>query len=646
MSKLTLCKTFILAFALAESVAEGQTGTPIPELAPVEAVINSILQRFPVPGAALAITHEGRLVLARGYGWADRDLKIPVQPDSLFRIGSISKPITSMAILQLVQEGKLQLDAPIVPLLGRTTLPPELIVDSRWNQITVRHLLWHAGGWDRRVTYDPMTDAASLDALGLSLPLREPVEFDRLVRYMATQPLQFTPGTKEEYSNFGYGLLGRILERVTGEPYEAYVQRKLMLPLGIQRARLGRSVRSLRALGEVEYYPSAGEADSFPVFPGIGDAVPTPDGGFYLEFAQAAGGWTASAMDLVRLATLLDVRTSRFSYFLRSEIAARPPYAPQSEYYGLGWQFVATPEGVVQFHDGLVPGTYGVLIRMENLNVNIAVVFNSFEEQTEFFAAAQLELIAAVQKVRQWPTEDQFSSFYPASPRIAQAGVVNGASQLAMPIVAGQLVTVFGENLGPAVATKAGPGALPVRLDGVEVLINGNPAPLVSVSRNRIDLIVPQSLPAGRHVLTVLAGGRYSRPSPVEVAASSPGWFSASGNGRGAVLGSNADGSANSEEAPAAPGSVVTLWATGLGPLTETAPDGDTPRVPSSIRVPVNVKLNGQEARVVSATSAPGYPGMFQVKVQLPMSLTPGRVMVDLTQSERQARPGLWMWVR
>ncbi len=637
----------MLAFALAESVAEAQTGTPVPELAAVEAVINSILQRFPVPGAALAITREGRLVFARGYGWADRDLKILVQPDSLFRIGSISKPITSMAILQLVQEGKLQLDAPMVPLLGRVTLPPELIVDTRWNQITVRHLLWHAGGWDRNVTFDPMTDAESLDALGLTLPLREPVEFDRLVRYMATQPLQFTPGTNEKYSNFGYGLLGRILERVTGEPYETYVQRKLMVPLGIQRAQLGRSVRSLRALGEVEYYPPAGEPDSFPVFPGIGDSVPTPDGGFYLEFAQAAGAWTASAMDLVRLATLLDARTPHFSYFIRNELAARPPYAPSNSYYGLGWQFETTPEGVVQLHDGLVTGSYGILIRLENLNVNIAIVFNSFEQQTDFFAAAQLELVAAVRQVREWPQGDQFPDYYPAAPRISQAGVVNGASQLPTPIAPGQLVTVFGENLGPLVASKAGNGPLPTRLGDIEVIVNGIAAPLLSVSRNRIDLIAPQALPTlGRRTLAILAGGRYSRTTYFDAAPTSPGLFSASGNGRGAVLGSNAEGSTNSEEAPAAPGSIVTLWATGLGPLNETALDGDTPRTPSAIRIPAQVKLNGQEARVVSATSAPGYPGMVQVKVQLPMNLAPGRVMVDLTQNGQAARPGLWLWVR
>ncbi len=646
MSKLTLCKTIILAFALAESVAEAQTGTPIPELAPVEAVIQSILQRFPVPGAALAVTREGRLVFARGYGWADRDLKIPVQPDSLFRIGSISKPITSMAILQLVQEGKLQLDAPIVPLLGRATLPPELIADSRWNQITVRHLLWHAGGWDRNVPFDPMSEAPALDALGLSLPLREPVEFDRLVRYMATQPLQFTPGSKEEYSNFGYGLLGRILERVTGESYEAYVHRKLMVPQGIQRARLGRSVRSLRSFGEVEYYPPPGEPDGFPVFPGLGDAVPAPDGGFYFEFFQAAGGWTASAIDLVRLATLLDVRTSRLSYFLRNEMAARPPYAPQNSYYGLGWQFETTPDGVVQLHDGLVSGSYGLLIRMENLNVNVAVVFNSFEERADFFAAVQLELIAAVRQVRQWPADDQFSDYYPATPRIAYAGVVNGASQLAMPFAPGQLVSIFGENLGPLVASRAGNGPLPTRLDGIEVIMNGNPVPLISVSRNRIDLIVPQAVTPGRSTMVVSAGGRFSRPASVEIAASSPGLFSASGNGRGAVLASNADGSANSEESPAAPGSIATLWATGLGPASELVPDGETTRAPSPIRVPVQVKLNGQGARVVSATSAPGFPGMVQVKVQLPMNLAPGRVMVELAQSERSGRPGLWLWVR
>src|SRR5206468_10275316 len=110
-----------------------------------------------VPGGALAVVKDRRLVYTRGYGWADRENKALVKPTSLFRIASISKPFTAVAVLKLTEEQKLRLDAPVWGLLDLPSWVPEgKTADERWKQITVRHLLQHTGGWDRDKSFDPM----------------------------------------------------------------------------------------------------------------------------------------------------------------------------------------------------------------------------------------------------------------------------------------------------------------------------------------------------------------------------------------------------------------------------------------------------------------------------------------------------------
>ncbi|HEY8021713.1 MAG TPA: serine hydrolase domain-containing protein, partial [Thermoanaerobaculia bacterium] len=124
------------------------TGKAVPELASYDRIVPALLAKWGVPGAAVAVVKDGRLVLARGYGWADRQERRPVEPDSLFRIASLSKSLTSAAILGLVEEGRLRLDDRAFDLLGLAPRPgaranPDL------RRITLRNLLQHSGGWDR-----------------------------------------------------------------------------------------------------------------------------------------------------------------------------------------------------------------------------------------------------------------------------------------------------------------------------------------------------------------------------------------------------------------------------------------------------------------------------------------------------------------
>jgi len=160
-------------------------------------------------GGALAVTRLGKLVHARGFGYADLEKKEPVQPTSLLRIGSISKTFTAVAVLQLVQRRKLGLDANVTDVL---TLEPVLAAgrepDPRMRQVTIRHLLNHSGGWDRDVSFDPMNLEPRAKAAKSAGVTEKEVRPEHIVRYMLGQPLDFDPGAKYAYSNFGYCVLG------------------------------------------------------------------------------------------------------------------------------------------------------------------------------------------------------------------------------------------------------------------------------------------------------------------------------------------------------------------------------------------------------------------------------------------------------
>ena len=256
-----------------------------------------------VPGASLAITKDGRLILAKGYGLANVEKQEPVQPDTLFRIASISKPITAVAVLKLVEDGLLNLDDRVFQILDRFQPPEGVRKDPRLDDITVRHLLQHSGGWDRDRGYDPMFSTGKVEN---ELGVRKPASCRDIIRFMLGQPLDFDPGTGYAYSNFGYCLLGRVIEEKTGQPYEEYVKERVLAPIGISRMHIGGTLPKNRADGEATYYGFPGQKWADSAMPDTPRRVPWPDGGFHLRTLDAHGGWVASAIDLVAFATSVD----------------------------------------------------------------------------------------------------------------------------------------------------------------------------------------------------------------------------------------------------------------------------------------------------------------------------------------------------
>ncbi len=352
------------------------TGPDVPGVAAYDKAILALLDKYKIPGASVAVTKDGKLILARGYGYADVESKTPVQPDSMFRIASLSKPITAAAILHLAEQNKLNLDTKFLDILTDFTLPAN--ADARLRSVTIRHLLEHAGGWDRDKSGDPMFMSIKI-AGALNVPA--PATCRNIIQYMLGQPLDFTPGSKYAYSNFGYCILGRVIEKVTGQPYEIYVRDNVLAPMDIRAMRIGRSLLDGRAPSEVKYYDYPGAPLSPSVFPSITTQVPTPYGGFYLEAMDAHGAWIASAIDLTRFMTALEGRrgASFLSQTSLIEMTARPdvPTWSTSDYwYGLGLTIRPQVMDANWWHAGALAGETSLLVRSYH-GYTWAVLMNS-----------------------------------------------------------------------------------------------------------------------------------------------------------------------------------------------------------------------------------------------------------------------------
>ena len=394
-------------------ITHALSGEAVPELAALDAVMLRCLAEHGVPGAALAVAKDGRQVYARGFGWADLQALTPVTPEARFRLASVSKPITAVAVLRLAQEGGLSLDEraferlPLEPHLAPGARP-----DPRWQQITIRQLLTHTAGWDRDCSGDPMFMSVAI-ARALGVPA--PAEPEHIIRWMAAQPLDFDPGQGYAYSNFGYCVLGRIIERVTGQPYGEYVQQTLLGGLGLSSLALGGTHFVGRLPGEVAYYPSTDFAPS--VFAAnLGQRVPESYGGWYLEAMDAHGGWVGAAPDLLKFAAALDqdgpgALLSRASV---RELFAPPPslaYAATharypNGHYACGWAVDVPADGRLgqQHHNGLLPGSASVLRRRDD-GIIWAALFNRAEgRKKQYLGAFVVELMGrALEQIKEWP---------------------------------------------------------------------------------------------------------------------------------------------------------------------------------------------------------------------------------------------------
>lgn len=654
--RLTLAATL---FALLTSVsAHSQTGREVPSLAAYDQFMSSFLRQHNVPGAALAVARGGKLVFARGYGFADLESQTPVQPDSLFRVASLSKPVAAVATLKLVEQGQLRLDQSAFDLLGDLQPPPGFPEDPRLKDITIRHLLEHSGGWDKEQTFDPMHQSPYISA---ALGVPAPASTENIIRAMRTQPLQFDPGTRHAYSNLGYAVLARLIDRVTGMSYEQYVRTRILAPLGISRMRVGNTLASGRLQGEVKYYYGESGPSVFPDTPAV---LPFQYGGSWaMEQEDGPGSWIASVIDYSKFLNGIDgLRGNRT---LQNETLAAmtarpgiPEWANAVAYYGLGFMVRPVGSRATLWHWGGTDGSLALAVR--TFVGDTWVVFLNASPVSEQERAVWLDeldrgLSQAFSSVRSWPSDDLYVDYPDVSPQTFTAlpaiatrdGVVNAASG-ERGIVAGSWMSISGVNLSPTTrAWNAGDYAgdrLPQSLDGVSVTVNGLPAAVYFISPTQIIAQAPGEVAAGWVPVEVRREGVGSGTVLAHARLIAPGVFTHRAGGRVNALATTADSTpiANPEVTPgvqaARPGETIVIYATGLAP----SPAGVLVRTPLAING-VAVTIGGVNAavRFAGVVSA----GLFQINAVVP-NVGDGYQSLTITVNGASSADGVSLFVR
>ena len=334
-----LARRALFGLTLASGLGSGAAGQPaqregteLERVAMAEAA-TGFMARYAVPGLSVAIARAGKLVYAEAFGLADREAAERLTPTHRFRIASVTKPITSAAIFTLVEQGRLRLSDRIFGqdgVLGITYGGPPY--GPHVDQITIEQLLTHtAGGWpnDGR---DPMFRHPQLDHA-------------RLIAWaLRSLPLDTLPGTAFAYSNFGYCLLGRIIERLSGQSYENYVRDAVLRRCGIQDMQIAGNTLAERQHGEVRYY-AQDKDDPY---------------GMNVRRMDSHGGWLARPADLVRFASHVDGFATTANILSPSTIQLMTSATPANPRYAKGW---AVNKFGNWWHNGSLPGTATIMVR-------------------------------------------------------------------------------------------------------------------------------------------------------------------------------------------------------------------------------------------------------------------------------------------
>ncbi|HTP69946.1 MAG TPA: serine hydrolase domain-containing protein [Dongiaceae bacterium] len=294
------------------------------------------------PGLALAVAIDGKLVYSEGFGYADLEERVPVWPTTKFRIGSISKPLTAVGLMRLVEAGKVDLDAPVQKYVP--SFP------DKGATITVRMVAGHLGGI-RHYKDDEFTIQKHYANVRDGL------------RIFEDDPLVAPPGTKFNYSSYGFNLLSAVMESAAGESFLPYMQGQVFGPLGLVHTMADQNTQIVEQRSRFYEIPKDGPVENAP----------------YVDnsYKWAGGGFLSTAEDLVRFGSALLQPGFLKAESLNTMFTSQKTASGEETGYGIGWGVAKSKSGkVIYEHSGGSVGGTSQLIVYPETHVVVALVTN------------------------------------------------------------------------------------------------------------------------------------------------------------------------------------------------------------------------------------------------------------------------------
>lgn len=328
-----------------------------PELHAMDSIMQRYLKRWEIHGAQLAISRHDSLLYARGFGYADKDRQIPMEPSYIMRMASVSKLVTATGIMKLRDMGKIRLSDKVFGPKGilNDTFYVNSIRDKRYFDITVEQLLRHKAGFTNYAG-----DAIfSTRYIMQQNHLTTPPDHRTLLRIVLRRHLGYTPGTAQRYCNIGYTLLSLIIEKRTGMSYENFMQRYVLNPAGCYDFHIAGNYLKDRRKNETVYYMHSSSVP-VPEFNNSGRMVVRCYGENDITTALGAGAWVASAAELCLLVASIDGDRTVPDVISPQAVKLMTQEMPDHQ-FSLGWNF--TPRNRPWIRTGSLVGTSALVLR-------------------------------------------------------------------------------------------------------------------------------------------------------------------------------------------------------------------------------------------------------------------------------------------
>jgi len=355
------------------------TVTLTTDIASIDQTVATFMTTYNIPGLSLAITNNENLVYVKGYGKADVGNSVNVTTQSLFRIASLSKQITAVAIMKLIDQGKIHMTDKVFGtggILGTDygTQP----YGPNITNITIDELLHHtAGGWQNDGT-DPMFTNPTMTAAQL------------ISWTLNNRPLTNSPGTTYAYSNFGYCILGRVIEKITGQTYAQAANTLVLQPSGITDMVISGNTLADRIPNEVVYYGQSGENPYI----------------YNVARMDSHGGWLASATDLARFLVHVDGFSNKPDIISSNAITTMTTASAANAGYACGWSVNNVNNW---WHQGSLPGCSSEQARtVSQGKFNFVILTNTRSLSNSFSGDLDNLFWNALSKTTVWPSYDLF----------------------------------------------------------------------------------------------------------------------------------------------------------------------------------------------------------------------------------------------